>query len=290
MEEKWKWIPGFEGQYQASTKGQIKSFKINKNEGRIMSGNTLKDGRKRVNLNGKKYLLHRLILMTFDPDGQTSELCLCLHLDGNPENNNIENLAWGSYEDNANDELMFQRCRQTNERTKQQRMENQTLELENEEWKDIIGYDGDYQISNYGRIKSLKRKKPLIMSPILGRTQDYYVIGLTKNNIKKRFSLDRLVAEHFIPNPNNLPEVNHIDENTKNNKVDNLEWVTHSQNIRHSAHRQSYPVAQYDLQNNLIATFPSMMEAERQTGFYSQHISAAIKRNGTCHGYIWRYI
>lgn len=288
--EEWKWIPGFEGQYQASSFGQIKSFKINKKQGQIMSGNTLKDGRKRVNLNGKKYLVHRLILMTFDPNGYTDELCLCLHLDGDPQNNNIENLKWGSYKDNANDEIMFQRCKQTKKKTEQYRKKQQLIQLENEEWKDIKGYEGDYQISNFGRVKSLKRKTPMIMSLILSRTQDYYSIGLTKNSQKNQFSIDRLVAEHFIPNPNNLPEVNHIDEDTTNNNVNNLEWVTHSQNVQHSAHKQSYPIAQYDLDDNLIATYPSLAEMERQTGFARSNISSAIKRKGFSHGYKWRYI
>lgn len=289
--EIWKWIPGFEGKYQASNFGQIKSFKINKDQGILMKGTSSLDGRIRVNLEGKKYLVHRLILLTFKPEEQTKEKCLVLHLDGNPTNNILSNLQWGSYKDNANDELMWLRCAQTRKRTENLRKQQQQKpNLENEIWKDIEGYEGEYQISNMGRIKSLKRKVPYIMSLVLGRTNMYYSIGLTKNGIKKQYSIDRLVAKAFIPNPNNLPEVNHIDENTKNNFANNLEWVSHSQNIKHSAHKQSYPVGQYDLNNNLIQKYPSLAEAERQTGIFRTNISSAIKRNGTSHGYKWTYL
>lgn len=254
-----------------------------------MQGNTLKDGRKRVNLNGKKYLVHRLILLTFKSDEMTEENCLALHKDGNANNNLLSNLFWGSYKDNANDELMFMRCANTKYKNIQLREQQQQIFYSDEIWKDIGGYENEYQISNYGRVKSLKRNG-LIMSPILGRTQDYYSIGLSKDGIKKQYSIDRLVAIAFIPNPDNLPEVNHIDENTKNNKATNLEWVTHSQNIKHSAHRQSYPVRQYDKSYNLIATYPSLAEAERKTGIFRTNISGAIKRKGTAGGYIWKFL
>lgn len=289
MIENWKWIPGFEGKYQASNLGRIKSFKINKKDGQIMKGNVLKDGRVRINLEGTKYLVHRLVLQTFveQPD-EVHELVL--HLDGDPTNNSLENLKWGSYKDNANDELMFARCAQKKQETQKQRNAEQNLVIENEVWKDIEGYENEYQISNMGRVKSLKNKNTiLIMSPILSRTQNYYTIGLTKNGQKKHYSVNRLVAEAFVPNPNNYKEVNHIDENTKNNRADNLEWVEHSQNVRHSIYRQSYPVLQYDLNHNLINKFPSLAEANRQTGVPRQNISASIKRNGTSGGFIWEY-
>ena len=289
MNEEWKWIKGFENQYQASNLGRIKSFKVNK-KGTIMTGSVLKDGRIRVNLNGQKYLVHRLVLMAFCPELETEENCLVLHKDGDPTNNMLENLKWGSYKENANDELMHQRCKTQREKSKQYRQEQQFLIIEDEIWQDIPNYENEYQISNYGRVRSLKNNKFHIKTPILGRTQDYYSIGLTHNGIKKQYSIDRLVAETFIPNPNNYPEVNHKDENPKNNHIDNLEWVTHSQNVKHSSYRQSYPVAQYDENFNLIAEYPSLAEAERQTGCARTNIKSSIERNGKCHGYIWKYL
>ena len=254
-----------------------------------MQGNVLKDGRIRVNLEGTKYLVHRLILQSFieQPDEEHN---LVLHLDGNPSNNHLENLKWGTYKDNANDELMFSRCAQKRKETKKKRMQEQKLIIEGEVWKDIQGYENEYQISNMGRVKSLKNKnKPLIMSPILSRTQNYYTIGLIQNGQKKQYSINRLVAEAFLSNPNNYKEVNHIDEDTTNNKADNLEWVEHSQNVKHSIYRQSYPVLQYDLNNKFIAEYPSLAEASRKTRVPRQNISASIQRNGTAGGFIWRY-
>ena len=94
-----------------------------------------------------------------------------------------------------------------------------------EVWKDIQDYEGFYQVSNLGRIKSLgnsKTRKEKILKPIYHK--QYYQITLSKNNIRIQYRVHRLVAEAFIPNPDNLPQVNHKDEDKTNNYVDNLEW------------------------------------------------------------------
>lgn len=99
-----------------------------------------------------------------------------------------------------------------------------------EEWKDINGYEGIYRISNYGRIFSTRTYtylKPLI-------SYDYCYVNLSVNGIRKRLSLHRLVAEHFIENRSNKKEVNHIDGNKRNNKANNLEWVTRKENACHA--------------------------------------------------------
>lgn len=117
--------------------------------------------------------------------------------------------------------------------------------LENEIWKDINGWEGLYQISNYGRVKSLSKylyngygyfwSKEKIMK--LTNNQDGYLrIHLRNNGKRKVYSVHRLVAEAFIPNPNNLPEVNHKDEDTSNSKVDNLEWCTSKYNSNYGNH------------------------------------------------------
>ena len=111
-------------------------------------------------------------------------------------------------------------------------------------WKDIEGYGGVYQISNLGNVKSLERivyhpdgrvqvRKERIMSK-RESTDGYYMAKLNVNKKSKSIAIHRLVAQAFIPNPNNLPEVNHIDTDRKNNKVDNLEWCTHIDNIMYS--------------------------------------------------------
>lgn len=99
----------------------------------------------------------------------------------------------------------------------------------NEEWRDIKGYEGLYQVSNLGRVKSLRdknnKKRELILKPKIMRN-GYLKVDLCKNGKQKTFTVHRLVATVFISNPKNFPTVNHKDENKLNNNVSNLEWCT----------------------------------------------------------------
>ncbi len=104
-----------------------------------------------------------------------------------------------------------------------------------DEWRDISGYEGCYQIDNKGKVKSLSRTLSFlekILNP--EHTQGYRRVTLSKKGEKRRYMVHRLVAIAFIPNPENKPCVNHKDGNKSNNCVDNLEWVTHSENEIHS--------------------------------------------------------
>ena len=113
-----------------------------------------------------------------------------------------------------------------------------------ETWKDISDYEGLYQISNLGRVKSLSRiivKKNGVHQPFKEKilsfevsNKGYIVVTLCKNTKIKRFLVHRLVAKAFIPNPNNLSQVDHKDGNKENNHTDNLEWCTQSINMRHA--------------------------------------------------------
>lgn len=98
-------------------------------------------------------------------------------------------------------------------------------------WKDIKDYEGLYQVSNLGRVRKLLPTKTILLKL---RLEKYVRVSLRKNGIRKRFSVHRLVAISFIPNPHNKPCVNHKDCNTSHNNVDNLEWCTYKENTAYA--------------------------------------------------------
>ena len=98
-------------------------------------------------------------------------------------------------------------------------------------WKPIIGYENLYKINNYGEVLSLRSNK--ILKPN-NNGIGYFIIQLCKNGKRKNYLIHRLVAEHFLDNPNNLPEVNHKDEDKSNNFVNNLEWCKHKYNMNYN--------------------------------------------------------
>ena len=188
-------------------------------------------------------------------------------------------------------------------------------------WKDCKGYEGKYQVSNYGRVWSIVRQQ------YKSQREDkdgYLIVTLVAKNGKiKKERVHRLVALVFIENPNNYPQVNHKDENKGNNCVENLEWVTAKQNCNygtrnervaekikgenhylygkhlseeHRAHviassTKSEEVCQINIETNTIVnTFKSMREAERQTGVKHQHIWRVCNhKRKSAGGFIWRY-
>ena len=167
-----------------------------------------------------------------------------------------------------------------------------------EVWKDIPGYEGKYQASSLGRIRS--KRGVLKLRDNFGY-QRVMLYGLKGG--RKSLSVHRLVAKTFIPNPNNYPQINHIDENKSNNRIDNLEWCTQSQNInagtvlqRMSATKtngkKSKAVDQFALNGEFIAHYPSLNEIARQCGYNPSNISSHIRgssRYAHPYGYIWRY-
>lgn len=127
-----------------------------------------------------------------------------------------------------------------------------------EDWKDIKYYEGKYQVSNLGRVKSLgnnKSKKEKILKPGKNKFGYLYVI-LSKEGIHKNFQLHRLVAQAFIENPNNYPIINHKDENKLNNKVDNLEWCTQKYNINYGTRTQRFSESSKGISRNKGSRHP----------------------------------
>lgn len=166
-------------------------------------------------------------------------------------------------------------------------------------WKPIAGYEGLYEVSNLGQVRSLPRKnvKGGIKSPTETKW-GYLICPLWKNGKAKHCSVHRLVAEAFIPNPENKPTVNHIDCNRKNNRADNLEWATQSENVRHSVKlghyaesgAESKPVFQIERTGQFQNKFRSINEAARITGVSQQSISMCC--NGklkSAGGYLWKF-
>lgn len=179
-----------------------------------------------------------------------------------------------------------------------------------EKWKEIKGYEGYYEISDLGRVKSLarswystsKRGNPKkcgtpekILKPADNGT-GYMIVNLSKNGKTKMKLVHRLVAEAFIENANNYPQVNHKDEDKTNNNAENLEWVTCIENLRYGTRskRESdtkcYIINQYDLQGNFIREWLGARKIEKELGIKNQGIcmccNGKLKTSG---GYIWRY-
>jgi len=206
-------------------------------------------------------------------------------------------------------------CKKCTEGTKQMKCSDE-ISI-GEIWKDIPNYKGLYQVSNLGRIKSVERKvkyqnslrsvKEKIKKTFIGK-QGYERVELSKDGINKKYNVHRIVAKAFIHNLYNKETVNHINGIKTDNRVENLEWATKSENNLH-AHKiglaknsekqrniaklycqenKIKPLIQLDLDNNFIKEWKSAVEVEKILGINRKNISQCItKRNKTAGGYKW---
>lgn len=186
----------------------------------------------------------------------------------------------------------------------------------NEEWRDIKDYEGKYQISNYGRVKSLNFRNSVgnvkLMNVHYNKKTGYLSVLLCKGSKGKRFTIHRLVATAFIPNPNKCRDVNHKDENKLNNFVwvndngtvdlekSNLEWVSHKYNINYSGNiriaisnsvkKRQRRVVKLAKDQTIISEYNSISEAALDNKLHLPNIIACCKgKTSNCGGFIWRY-
>lgn len=183
------------------------------------------------------------------------------------------------------------------------REELRIADLAHEEWRDIKGYEGLYQVSNLGRVKSLPKyrrtiheyiSKPIILSPRARGRKGYLSVALKKDGMTRQRGIHQLVAEAFIPNPNGYVEINHIDEDKKNNKADNLEYCSRSYNVNYGSRIAKQrlalvkPVEMLDDNGDVIMEFDSRKSAALYVGVDSSNIVRAIQNKWKIGGYYWR--
>lgn len=164
-----------------------------------------------------------------------------------------------------------------------------------ETWKDIEGYNGDYQVSTFGRIKSFKQgAQGKILMPII-KENKYVKINLYNQGKMTTYSVHRLVAQAFIPNPDNLPQVNHKDRNPSNNQVSNLEWcdMTYNNNYDGRVERQakSCTKSKQVLCIDTNEIFYSSGDAARKLGINARLIrGVCLDEHNSTHGLRFKYI
>ena len=186
-------------------------------------------------------------------------------------------------------------------------------------WKDVLGWEGLYQVSNLGNVRTLHYKKPYLMHPVVDASGYMRVSFVLPNSKKyKRYGVHRLVAEAFIQNPDNLPQINHKDENKQNNCSDNLEWCTNRYNCNYGNHcnnvrdsrigmkfselhidnlrkshvkSQGKSVIQLSKRGEIIGRFDSISDASRLLNISGQCISGCCNgRLKSAGGYIWKFV
>ena len=197
----------------------------------------------------------------------------------------------------------------------------------NEEWRDVVGYEGLYQVSNYGNIKSCDRyvnsrygckrfSKGIMLKKVLN-SDGYHVVALCKDGKHREGKVHRLVAEAFIPNPENKPCIDHINTNRTDNVVENLRWVTPKENSNNKitlqsirgenaywfgkhqkeeakekiSKRNSKRIYQCDLDGNVIRIYKSAVDASNELKCVPTAIRNCLRgRCKSCKGFTWKYV
>jgi hypothetical protein len=156
-----------------------------------------------------------------------------------------------------------------------------------EQWKYVEEYNNKYAVSNYGRVKSFQGRTERILK--INQTHDgYEIVVMCINNKPKSYRVNRLVAKYFLENPNNYPQVDHIDENRLNNHVENLQWMSARDNTTKS---QGKPVNQLSLKGEFIATHISISHAAKHINADKGNIhKVLINKAKSAYKYKWEYV
>lgn len=181
---------------------------------------------------------------------------------------------------------------------------------EKEEWRDIPGYENLYQISTMGRVKSIERKaknrngyrtvSERILKPFKNR-YGYFSVKLCKEIEKKTIQVHKIVCDVFLPNPLNLPQVNHRNEDKSDNRLENLEWCDAKYNVNYGTRTERVSKklkGVFNTKNSKAVKcletgkiYPSLMEIQRNLGFHNSHISKCCNNKlNSAYGYHWQYV
>lgn len=274
--ELWRDIKGYEGLYQVSNMGRVRSFHSWKDSKEVRLRKIIYDGKKTripsvlLKKGGKSTMwwVCKLVAFTFLDDYK--EGYQIIHKDGDEQNNRSENLLCSPCD----------------------------IDKRNEEWRDIVGYEGLYQVSNLGRVRSLnyrKRKEHRLMKPVYSKRNGYYDVVLSKHKKCQHHKVHKLVAMAFVPGYREGLFVNHKDENKLNNQAENLEWITQSANNAYGTARErqanaihlllSKPVERVDEEGKVLESYKSQSAAARAHGLNTSRIATYCKKGI----YGWRY-
>lgn len=279
--EEWRDVIGYEGLYKVSSFGRVASLAKYVNnrfqnvfkEPRLLLPHNNGESTQSVLLSkdgvDRKYHIPKLVASTFilNPNRCKSVRMI----DGNNKNYRVPNLEWIIVKD--------------------RRKKYDTSSLDGEIWKDIPDYEGLYKISSLGRIISSYTRK--ILSPTISghKGKDYYAITLVKKGVKKRFHIHKLVAIAFIPNPNNLPCIDHINTDRYDNRIENLRWCSFSQNNLNPKSNQKRFKQIVQIKNGSLTRIYKSLKDAVNDGFGLSSIIDCCKGRYRHHkGFQWMYL
>ena len=263
-------IDGIETSYFIFDDGRVYNEKTKKWLKRTYKRNEYHTVQLTVEGKVKSYMTHRLVALTFLPN--PDNLPVVHHVDGDKYNNKVENLEWVDEKENSMHRF---------EKQEKRIMPN----IDNVQWKPLIGFEDNYLISDNGVIKDIIRERYLN-----GSLRNDYVRFNLHGTL---YSAHRLVYETFIgPIPQGMI-IDHINGIKDDNRLENLRCISQSenaQNAQKNGHKGQHKVAQYDINDNFIKEFPSFTAAAKEMGVSYAAISSAAKRGGTSCGYKWKEI